>query len=192
MLSRWLWSSSSRYFGVRFRLLDQALEDGEDAGEPGLGGDEVPAAQALHPADHVLRRGGEVVARLVLALEVVLPQPGPFGGGPVVQVLGCLARELVLAVGIPQAEEHVVQAVDELLPAEVSLVGPGEGRHEERDRERGVLGAQQGPACMVLTQRVDCVVVHPVLGVPRLISRQFTLKVAAASEEATRGHLPPN
>jgi hypothetical protein len=123
----------------------------------------IPAPKTIHPADNVLRSGGEVVARFVLPGDVVLPEPGPFGGGPVVEVLCRLARKLVLAVGIPQAEEDVVQAVDELLPAEVPLVGAGEGGHEKRDGERGVLGAQQGPACMVLTQGVDCVVVHRVL-----------------------------
>lgn len=112
------------YFGVRLGLLDQSLEDREDAGEPGLGGHEVPAAQALHPADHALGRGGETVARLVLALDVVLAQPRSLRGGPVVQVLGRLAGELVPTVGIPQAERDVVEAVDELLAAKVALVGP--------------------------------------------------------------------
>ena len=152
------------YLRVRLGLLDQRLEDGEDAGQPRLGGDEVPAAQALHPADHVLGGGGEVVAGLVLALDVVFPQPGPFRRGPVVQVFRRRAGEPVLAVGIPQAEEHIVQGVDELLAADVALVRLRERRHEERDRERGVLGAEQGPSCVVFTQGIDRVVVHGVLG----------------------------
>ena len=72
------------HLGIGLRLLDQPLQDGKDAGEPGLGGHEVASTQALHPADNVFRGRGEIVAGLVLALDVVLPQPGPFGRGPVV------------------------------------------------------------------------------------------------------------
>ena len=158
------------YFRVRLRLLDQGLQDREDAGQPRLRGHEVPAAQAFHPVHHVLRRGGEIVARLVLAGHIVFAQPGPFRGGPLVQVLRRRAGELVLAQAVPQAEQDVVEVVDQLLAADVPLVGPGEGLDEEGDGQRGVLRAQQRPSRVVVTQRTDCVVVHRVLGVLRCVA----------------------
>ncbi len=156
---------SKPHFGIRLRLLHQLFGAGEDAGEPGLGGHEVPAAQALHPAHHVLRRGRQVVAGLVLAGNVVLPEPRFFRGGTVVQILRRLLRELVLTLCVPQAEQDVVQAVDELLAPQVALVRAGEGHHEKRDCERGVQGAKQRPSRVVLT-----------LGVCRVTSSQFTLR----------------
>lgn len=103
---------SKPHFGIRLRLLHQLFEAGEDAGEPGLGGHEVPAAQALHPAHHVLRRGRQVVAGLVLAGNVVRPEPRFFRGGTVVQILRRLPRELVLTLwGVLGAQQRPSRVV---------------------------------------------------------------------------------
>ena len=61
--------------------------------------------------------------------------------------------------------------VDELLPADVPLVGPGEGFDEETHGQRGVLSAEQGPPRVVLAQCVDGVEIHGVLGAGAVVSK---------------------
>lgn len=94
--------------------------------------------------------------------DVVLTQPGLLRRRPIVEVVGGRLREGILAEGVPYAEQHVIEDVNELLPPEIALVRAGEGCHDEGEREGRMVGTQQRPPSVVLAQGRDVVKIHSI------------------------------
>ncbi|UUL76130.1 hypothetical protein NG819_19685 [Pseudarthrobacter sp. Fe7] len=64
-------------------------------------------------------------------------------GRPVIKVFTCGTGESVLAFAVAEAEQHVIQDIDQLLPAQVALIWTRERGREKRQCQGRILGAEQ-------------------------------------------------
>ena len=147
-------------FGVLLGAVDHLAQQVEDGVEPGLGADELPAAQVCHPHERLLHRWRYVVSGLVGPGRIELAQPAPLRSRPLVQVLARRPREALLAQALVEPVQLVVQLAGQGPGRHISHVAVDEHPAQERHHQGHVLGTQQRPGRVVGPEVFDLVVVH--------------------------------
>ncbi len=132
----------------------------EDRHQPRFSADEAPLPEIDNPVDGPLGRRREVEVDLIAVGRVILAKPGMFVRGPIVEIMGSLARKLVLPEIGPQGKKIVLQSRYELALGQGAQVRADEGLVQEADDQGGMVGIKQPPRRMLMPQRFERAIIH--------------------------------